>query len=200
MRVARLLAIGLCLVGLSVVPALAQGRPTGGVLAGAGVSKVSPAGPNQSVDTNPSFLVGAYAVFPLTKTISFMPEVVYTRKGGQLSTQAGSTNVVTDLNLDYIEIPLLAKMGLFKSIYMTEGVALGFPIRAQIQPATGSATDVKSQVTSPDVATVLGGGVPIGRRAGIEFRYTGGIRRINTTTGAAVQRNRSYVGIVRVRI
>lgn len=198
MRIARLLAIGLCLVGLSVVPALAQ-RPTGGVEVGGGVSKVSPPGTAQSVSVSPGVLAGVYAVFPVLKTMSFQPEVIYSRKGSELSTAVGATTQGVNLNLDYLEVPLLARMAMFKGIYMTEGIALGFPARAEVNSASGATTDVKSQVTSPDVGIVIGGGVSI-QKAAVEFRYTGGVRRVNTTAGTAVQRNRSYVSLVRVQL
>ena len=43
----------------------------------------------------------------------------------------------SDLKLDYLEIPVLAKLKLFKSIYMLEGVAFGFRMNAKCPHATG---------------------------------------------------------------
>jgi len=53
MRLARVVAVALCLIGLSVAPAFAQGAPsqgpTGGVELGFSMSRVSPDADGQSI-------------------------------------------------------------------------------------------------------------------------------------------------------
>ncbi len=90
---------------------------------------------------------------PWKRAISFQLEAVYAQKHS--SAQVGSTT--SNLKLDYIEVPFLVKMPMFKGIYMLEGVGLAFPVRAQVE--TGSTTlDTKSNTTSPDVTLVIAGG------------------------------------------
>lgn len=193
MRIARIVVTGICLAGLSA-PALAQ--PSAGVLFGVGGAKVSPAPPGGTTGMTSSFTVGGYVALPLTKTIDFMPEIAWDRKGSGFTERSQESTVT----LDYIDLNLLARMGLFKSFYMTEGVTIGFPARAQFK--SGSSTqDIKDDLTNPEIATVVGGGVRVADgRAGIEFRYTGGIRRVDKTKGADVFRNRSFVGMVRIKL
>ena len=86
---------------------------------------------------------------------------------------------------------------MFKGVYMTEGIAIGFPIRAKIKPSSGSDRDIKDSLTNPDVAIVIGWGVPVGGKAGIEFRYTGGFKKLDKVSGN-VQRNRNYAVLLRI--
>ena len=189
MRLARILATGLFQIALSVVPALAQ-APAVGLEGGMSMSRVSPDAAGQSISRGPGLLAGAYVLVPVFKTVGIQLEAVYAQKNSHLTS-------TTDLKLDYIEVPILAKLKLIKSAYMLEGVALGFPVRARIQPSTGAETDIKSQVTSPDVAIVIGGGVPIQNFA-IEGRYEGGFSNFSNVADAAAQRNRSLSLLVRV--
>lgn len=192
MNIARRLAAGLCLLGLAAAPARAQG-PTAGVEAGVSFSRISPALDGQSVSMKPGLLAGVYAVVPLLKTVGIQLELVYAQKNSQLTT-AGRTS---DLKLDYVEIPVLAKLPIFKGIYILEGASFDIPVRGRTQASGGAEVDIKSQLTNPDVGMVIAGGVPIQNFA-IEGRYEGGFRKINNTAGAAIQRHRSFSFLARV--
>lgn len=198
MSLARVLVAGLCLVGLSVAPALAQG-PTGGLEAGVSFSQISPAAVGESVRLSPGLLAGVYAVLPLRKLVSIQPEVVYAQKHSHLTMTSGSTVQTTNLKLDYLEIPILVKLPLFHSIYILEGAAFGWPVRAKLEPASGAEQDIKSQTTSPDIGLVIGGGVALQQFA-IEGRFDEGLRTINSTAGSPVQRNRSFSILARRRL
>jgi outer membrane protein with beta-barrel domain len=191
MRIGRLFTAGVFLMGLSAAPALAQG-PTGGFEIGASLSRVSPDAAGQSITRAPSLLAGVYVLLPLFTMVGVQTELVYAQKYTHLTG-------TTDLRLDYVEIPILAKLRLIRSAYMLEGLAAGFPVRARVRQASGAEQDIKSDVTSPDVGLVIGGGVPI-RKLAIEGRYEGGFRNFNRAAGAAPQRNRSFSLILRLRL
>ena len=194
MTIARGLAAGVTLVALCAAPVWAQSQqPTVGVEAGFNFSRISPPSTGQSVGMSPGFLAGVYTVIPFLKMLSIQAELVYVQKNTELT----STGRTSDLKLDYIEIPILAKLPLVKGIYILEGAAFDFPVRARLRPSSGAEQDIKSQVTSPDVGMVIGGGFPI-QKFGIEGRYEGGFRKISTVSGADVQRTRSFSGLVRV--
>lgn len=189
MRIAKVMAVAACLLGLTGAPALAQIKA--GVEAGVSFSRVSPDAAGQSISRGPGALVGGWVSFQPWLPVGIQIEAVYAQKRSHLTSS-------TDLKLDYFEIPILARLKLFKSIYMLEGIALGFPVSAKISPSSGTDTDIKNQITSPDIGMVIAGGVPLSPKVAIEFRYEGGFKNVNSSANAPVQRNRSLSGIIRI--
>jgi len=190
MRLSRVIAFELCLLAISVAPAAAQGI-VGGVEAGATLARVSPDAAGQSVSMSAGFLAGAYVDIPFITLAGIHIEGLYVQKNSSLGSGA-------DLKLDYIEIPVLAKLKLFKGIYMLEGIGIGIPVRARVQPSSGAERDISSQLTNPDIGLIVAGDVPVSGRAAIELRYDGGFRNVNATAGAT-QRNRSWSLVARVQ-
>lgn len=191
MKIAWLGTVALCLLGLSVAPAQAQ-SPTGGVEIGVSMSKVNPVADGQSISRGPGLLAGGWVLFPVSKPVGIQLELVYVQKHTHLT---GST----DLKLDYLEVPILAKLKLFKSIYILEGIALGFPVSGKIS-ASGADLDIKNQIHSPDLGLVIGGGVPVSPKVGIEGRYEIGFKQITDTAGAPIQKNASLSVLVRIQL
>jgi hypothetical protein len=190
MKLAHRLAVGLLLVALSASSARAEGR-TFGIEAGADAATLSPPGAGETLTMRPGMVIGFYTVIPILKSVSFVPELLYVQKYTQRT--VGSTS--TDLQIDYVELPLLAKMPLFWGTYITEGVSLGFPVQMRGGPAPNLA-----QITSPDVAVVIGGGYNIRKKLAIEFRYDGGLRRVVTLDTAPVQRTRAYMVLAKLHL
>jgi hypothetical protein len=193
-NVGRLLWIGAGLM-LIAVPAAAD-KPVAGVEAGVSFSRISPDAPGQTISRRSGALAGVYVLFPtaITKTIGLQIEAIYNQKNSRIATP----DLTVDRKIDYVAVPILAKLPLFKGIYMLEGISLGVPVKARLRTSAGVETDIKPEVTSPDVALVIGGGVPA-RRAGIEFRYDGGFKRVSKVESAALQWNRSLSGLIRIR-
>jgi len=187
MKFASRLAVGLLFVALSASSARAESG-TVGIVAGAVGARVSPPDTGESITMTPSIVVGVYAVIPILKSVSFEPELLYVQKYSRRA--LGSTT--TDLQIDYVEVPLLAKMPLFWGTYITEGVSLGFPLKMQgFAPSLG-------QITSPDVAIVIGGGYDIRKRLALEFRYDGGLRRVSKIDTALPQRTRAFMVLAKL--
>jgi hypothetical protein len=189
MGVARVVAIGLCLAGLSAAPALAQ-RKAAGVEAGIGLSRVSPDAAGESVSRGPGLLAGAYVQLPVFSTVGLQVELVYVQKNSHLTS-------TTDMKLDYVEVPILAKLKLVKTIYLVEGVSLGFPVRARLSHSSGADQDIKDEIASPDISMVIGGGIPF-RKFAIEGRYEGGFKIVETSATAPIQRSRTLSLLARV--
>lgn len=182
-RLHKLVSIGLCGMTLIAAPAFAENFAVG-VEAGVAASRFSPNNPGESITTGPGAIAGLYIIVPIRTSISFVPELIYVQK---YSPRAGGA----DARIEYVEIPLLVKMPVLWRAYVAEGVAFGFPVNVK-----GFAQTL-SQTTSPDVAIVIGGGYAV-RKLAIEFRYEGGLRRLNTIAGAPVQRTRSFMLMVKV--
>src|ERR1700750_115352 len=140
-------AVAGCMLSLSSSPALAQ-SPAWGVEGGVSMSRVIPEG--DSITRAPGIIAGAWFSVQPWAPIGIQVEGVY----AQRHTHLGNDN---DLKLDYLEIPILAKLKLFKSIYMLEGVAFGFPVSAKITSPSGT-TDIKDTTRTPDIGLVIAGG------------------------------------------
>ena len=134
MRRLSTLLCAVCTLAISAAPAFAQQptQPTGGIEAGIGWSHVSPEGTGESISSNPGFIGGGFVLLPVSKAIAIQIEALYAQKHSH-HTFSGSSS---DLNLDYFELPILVKMPLFKSLFMSEGVAFGFPASAKIKPSS----------------------------------------------------------------
>jgi hypothetical protein len=191
MKISRVITAALCLLGLAVTPAFAQSAAAG-VEVGLSMSRVSPDPPGQTIERGPGALVGGWFSVQPWVPVGIQIEAVFAQKHSHLTSSQ-------DLKLDYIEIPMLAKIKLFKSIYMLEGVAFGFPVSAKV--ANGSSdTDIKDTIQSPDIGMVIAGGVPVAKKVSVEFRYEGGFKKVSNVTGAPVERNRSLSGILRIKL
>jgi hypothetical protein len=194
MRLARNLAAGLCLVGLLAAPAAAQDM-TKGLILGFGGGKLSPSPAGTDGGMLPSIIVGGYTTLPLTKHIGLTIEAEYNQKHAKATTGA----TVSDIKIDYLEVPVMAKLPLFKGFYMHEGIQFAYPLQARTETeGTGKAVDFRDNTTKPDVGLVISLGKAIhDPNVMLEGRYDGGLRKVNTTPGALVQRTRQFALVLR---
>lgn len=190
---ARLAAVVLCLFALSDAAFAQDKGPTAGVEIGFSSSRISPDLPGQDISRGGGLLAGGWIGFQPWVPVGIQIELLYAQKHSQI---AGGNS----LSLDYIEIPMLARLKLFKSIYVLEGIALGFPVSAKTTTAAGAETDTKSKVTNPDIGMIIAGGVPIAKKVNLEFRYEGGFKKISNVDTDPSQRNRSLSGVLSIRL
>jgi hypothetical protein len=192
MKLAREFAVALCLIGLSVAPSFAQGV-NAGVEVGLSMSRESPDLPGLTIERGPGLLAGGWVQVQPWVPVGIQIEVNYAQKHMHLSSSS-------DLKLDYLQIPLLARLKLFKGIYMLEGVAIGFPVNAKVSHSTGDDTDIKDSITSPDIGMIISGGIPVSTKVAIEFRYEGGFTKVSNVAAAPAEHLRSLSGIVRIKL
>ncbi len=125
----------------------------------------------------PNYIAGAYGYIglipnfgiPFVPTLDFQVEVAYTSKGGKLESKKSSSlssfNLNTDLDLSYLEIPLLLKPRLsiyFIDVYALGGVSLSFLQLAKQSVSNKKSkisTDVKELVNNINVNYFVGGGL-----------------------------------------
>jgi hypothetical protein len=191
MRRALILAMAMFFVGLPAASVRAESG-TFGIVAGATAASYGPADTGESITMSPGLAIGFYAVIPILKSVSFVPELLYVQRYSRRT--VGSTT--TDVRIEYVELPLLAKMPLFWGTYITEGVVLGFPV--QMQGIPPSVAPNLAQLTSPDLSIVLGGGHALGKHMAIELRYDSGLRQISTVPTAPPQRPKVYMALAKL--
>lgn len=114
-------------------------------------------GPNEEVGYKTGFVIGFYGQIPTADDfLTIQPEFLYVRKGATL--ESGDTAI--DINLDYIEVPVLLKANLpvqtrfFPSLYA--GPYAAFAINRSVSDDDGEA-DIEEGFKSTDFGLVLGG-------------------------------------------
>jgi hypothetical protein len=186
------LKIALILVAVSLfsIDAEAQAPPASwGMEIGVTAGRLRPLASGQSGSTKPGILAALYARSgSVTRTINIQVGIGVEQKRSRISVGGESA----EYSLTYLEVPVLARLLLFKGFYMLEGASLEIPLAAKVGGA-----DVKEDVTSPEVGLVMSAGYPF-RKFALEFRYDGGFRRVDKRAGAIIQRNRSFALLTRI--
>jgi hypothetical protein len=182
---------------------LAQGRRAS-VGAQVGYSSADLGGPDAAgIRARQGAVTGVYLTAPLGRILSIRPELLFALKGGrtEVSLRDGSAATL-DIDLAYIEVPLLARVtlptGRIRPVFFG-GPTTGFRIGCDLQVILATET-VRSTCDSAgvvlfrtfDYGVVGGGGIEFGwaqSALSLEARYTSGIRSV--VDGASV-RNRVF--------
>jgi hypothetical protein len=194
----RPIPVGWLLLLVSIPgPLAAQAAPRRGprpaVGAVVGYSRSDLGGPDaQRVSSRQGALTGVFLLAPLAGPLSLRPEILFALKGGraQASVQGGGTAEL-DIELAYIEMPLLVKVGVRRGRFrpmLFGGPAPALQIGCDLQVIDPN-TPVRStcdQTGLPpfrqfDIGLVAGGGIEVRwpqSSLALETRYTRGLRSV----------------------
>ena len=127
------------------------------------------------------FYVGALLELPLGDVISLQPEVIYSRQGAAWEKDynipiLGKGSLKNDLRLDYLNIPVMAKVNL-GPLFLQGGVQFGFLVGKPETSSTVNGRRVteeldKDAYASFDFGVGAGLGVNLSEHFFIEARYT----------------------------
>lgn len=168
-----------CLVGAE--PATAQGRGAG-LKAGVLLSTLTFEDTDPNLERRASSVGGAFVILPLTGRFALQPEFLYARKGASLEDGARTQ----DVELDYLEVPVLVRLRLPGGTYATAGPGVGIRARARSRTTFGGETaeiDLKDEIEPWDIGLSAGIGLTMRRRVVVEARYTHGLRNIDRGGG-----------------
>ena len=124
----------------------------------------------ESPDSRTSFNAGFVAEIPFSERFSIQPEVLYSGQGFDVKRFDQDNFLDNDENveylLDYIQIPILAKIYLVKGLNVQAGPQIGFKINEEIdyQP-NDDAGDFDLDETED---------IDISLAAGVEYKFDGG--------------------------
>ena len=142
------------------------------------------------------FHVGAVAEIKFNEKFSIQPEVVYSAQGarGMLN------NIEGKANLDYINIPILAKYYIVDGFSVEAGPQVGFLVKAEGKGTVNNVsvtTDVKDNFKSTDFGLGFGLAYDLPFGMFVNARYNLGLSDIrnNTSSGDAIKNNVIQVGI-----
>jgi len=109
--------------------------------------------------------IGAVAEFGLSEKFSIQPEVIYSTQGASLDDET--------LELDYINVPVLAKYYVFEGFSLEAGPQLGFNINSQYE--FEGETEDEDDIKTVDIAAALGLGYKLPMGIFFQARYNLGI-------------------------
>jgi len=168
------------------VTSLAQTKKSNGLKAGVSIANFS--GSDVSATNDKTGLsAGVFWGIDVSNQIRIQPELLYTMRGAKGDT-AGITG---QINLDYIEVPVLIKWMLptkgTVDPSLFAGLAPALNIRAKAKGLSGGLTgeiDIKDEVKDVDFSAVFGGGFDFAAgngNFGFDVRYAMGLSSIDDT-------------------
>ncbi len=134
----------------------------------AGANFANPEIENVNSESITSFHGGAFFLVKIAN-IGIQPEVLYSSQGSQVSGAA-------DINLDYINIPVMAKFYLPLGINFQLGPQFGI-LSDNLQDLDGDGA--KEELKGSDLSAVLGAGVDLPFGLKVDARYVLGLSDIN---------------------
>lgn len=126
-----------------------------------------------SGDGNPSsisgFHAGVFASIDLV-IIDVVPELVYSTQGAKFGDQ--------EVNLDYLNVPIMARLNLLKILYVEAGPQFGFLIGAD-----DGLDNAEDRYESTDISIGVGAGVELFDTFDIGLRYNYGTTDVSKGAG-----------------
>lgn len=140
------------------------------------------------VDARTSFNLGVLAEIPISDRFSIQPEVLYSGQGFTIN-QKDHDNVFdtdenTEYQLDYIQVPVLAKIYLVKGLNVEVGPQFGFKVNEEVdsQPTSdGGDINIDSEdsyIKNFDTSLAFGAGYKFDSGFFVSARYTHGLSKI----------------------
>lgn len=149
---------------------------------------------NEDVDDNnmlTSFNAGIYAAFPINDFIAIQPEILYSRKGAELTYDNALASGEAKFKLNYIEVPVLAKFNLTKNLNIHAGPYFAYLIDAQVKnESDGGSFDFEDNFDNDDFNKF---DVGISAGLGLEFDSIGIGARYNFGT-TKIGKEREFAG------
>ena len=129
-----------------------------GAKAGLNMSSISTDGASSLL----AFHLGGFAEIKINPKFAVQPELLYSAQGAKFT---GG-----DLNLNYINIPVMAKYYVADAISIEVGPQIGF-----LMSAKADGVDVKEFFSSTDFGLNLGGGYNLNEKMSLGLRYNMGL-------------------------
>ena len=125
-----------------------------------------------------SFHIGAFAEIPLSERFSIQPEVLYSGQGFDLVSREGADD--TEVQLDYINVPVMAKVYLIEGLYAEAGPQIGFNVKNEIDSdpddaGSGEIAINEDAINDIDFSVGVGAGYRFNNGLFLNARYNFGL-------------------------
>jgi len=136
MKLFKLLSVGALMLGTVAVSNAQEDASNADSMAisfgvKGGVNFATLNGDIESPDSRTSFHVGVLAEFPIAEIFSIQAEALYSGQGAEFDFE-GSDGDKAELQLDYINVPVLAKFYLFEGFSIEAGPQFSFLLNDEI--------------------------------------------------------------------
>ncbi|MDO5655395.1 MAG: porin family protein [Flavobacteriaceae bacterium] len=130
----------------------------------------------QGVDTKSlsGFHIGLFTEFPVAPRFSIQPEVIYSTQGSKFE----ALGKEADLRLQYINVPVLAKVYLANGFNLQAGPQIGFLTGADWKEDGANDVDATDYLKGTDFGLLLGAGYKLAQGVTIDARYNMGLSNI----------------------
>lgn len=132
----------------------------------------------EDVDSRTSFHVGALAEFPLAEMFSVQVEALYSGQGAEYTIPI--INQKVEYQLDYINVPILAKVYLFKGFSLEAGPQFGFLVNEELDSAPNDNEGDLNTSEAKDFEFGFAGGLTFQTEMGLfaTARYNQGVTEV----------------------
>jgi hypothetical protein len=150
---------------------------------------------------------GGFVNIPVSETFSIEPGITYTQKGYEMRGSIGikETDLISgrsQLNLGYVELPVLAKVNL-SGLQLFAGPQVGYLTNATLRTRAGALgfnfindrRDVKNQFNDIDVSLTGGVGYQFTNGFRVQAAYDHGLSRVNSGQSVEAYNRAVKVGI-----
>jgi len=149
-----------------------------GAKAGVNFASITGDDISEYLDGKTSFHVGVVAEIVISEKFSFQPELLYSAQGATLS----EFDIDVDLNLDYLNLPLMAKFYVAEGFSLEAGPQVGFLLSAKMKASGGGESaeeDIKDVVKGIDFGVNFGIGYKLDSGLNFGARYNLGLSNDN---------------------
>lgn len=134
----------------------------------AGVNFASITGDDfESPDSRTAFHVGVLAELPINERFSVQPEILYSAQGFSSEGTVAGVNYEAEYKMDYIQVPILAKVYLVNGLNAQVGPQIGFRINESVE-YNSDIIDGSEDFNSED------NDINLGVAAGLEYKFPNG--------------------------
>ncbi len=142
-------------------------------------------------DARTSFNLGLLAEIPLSDKFSVQPEVLYSGQGYDIASRNDANDV--EYQLDYINVPVLAKLYLVDGLSLEAGPQVGFLVNSEIDSnPSGDGGDVpldEDQFNKVDLSVALGASYKFRGGFFVNARYNFGLSDVYDDSYSGLFRN-----------
>ena len=171
---------------------MAQDAPKFGLKGGLNVAKLSYSN-NTDADWRTGFHLGGLAHVHLTPSFSLQPEVYYSSQGAKIP---WSNNRTMNLNLSYVNVPVLLQYNFANGFRLQGGPQIGF-----LAGVSDKINDEEQNVLSTDNFKSIDVSVPLGLSYlgfsgfGVDARYNIGLTNVQQATPPTAKNAIFQVGV-----
>ncbi|WP_235889679.1 porin family protein [Flavobacterium profundi] len=120
------------------------------------------------------FQIGGLVEIKISDRFAVQPELVFSTQGAKFSDDFGDY----DANLNYLNIPVMAKFYVAEGFSLEAGPQIGFLMSAKLK-ADGGDLDIKDETNSTDFGFNFGAGYDVTENINLGVRYSLGLSNIN---------------------